>query len=274
MMKEGNLRKMRTSLIDGQAQYQLKLFNNLDPGEEIAMNPIVGKEIRLSFLDQINCVITGDTIKKTFGEGMSYKAFISSPLAVESIIRPELSRIHEGIALRNKEWEEAHHNQAHLVYLSRTGGIKVGVTRTTNRPSRWIDQGATEAIVLAETPYRQLAGLIEVELKAYMSDKTNWRNMLKGVVTDDRDLLDAKDESLEYLPEAYHEFISDDDEITQISYPIIEFPETLKSLKLDKEAEISGKLMGIKGQYLIFNKNRVINIRSHAGYKVRFEVLG
>jgi hypothetical protein len=268
---QGNLRKMRADLQQGEAQYFMRLFDVLEPKEEVPLNDLVGTNIKLEFNNQINCVVTGDKIKKTFGEGMSYKAFISSPNAVESIIRPELSRIHEGIALRDKEWEEAHHNQPHIVYLSKTGGIKVGVTRSTNVPSRWIDQGATEAIFLAETPYRQLAGLIEVELKNHMSDKTNWRNMLKGIITDERNLLDAKDEALELLPESYYDFISDNDDLTEIHYPVLEYPEKLNSLKLDKVAVIEGKLTGIKGQYLMFDKGRVINIRSHSGYQVSLE---
>ena len=111
---------------------------------------------------------------------MSYDAFKSSPLAVESIIRPELSRIHEGVALRDYDWEMAHHMQPHIVYLSKTAGIKVGVTRETQIPYRWIDQGAVEALILAKTPYRQAAGLIEVALKKHISDKTNWRKMLQN----------------------------------------------------------------------------------------------
>ena len=163
----------------------------LDPGDEIDMNSLIGKQVRITFENTIHCVVTGKKIKKTFGEGMSYPAWISSPSSVESIIRPELSRIHEGIALRDAEWEEEHHNKPHFVYISRTAGIKVGVTRSTNVPYRWIDQGAVEAILLAETPYRQLAGLIEVSLKEHMSDKTNWRAMLKNEMLNDIDLVET-----------------------------------------------------------------------------------
>jgi hypothetical protein len=31
-------------------------------------------------------------------------------------------------------------------------------SRETQIPTRWIDQGANQALILAETPYRQLAG--------------------------------------------------------------------------------------------------------------------
>lgn len=259
---------MRNAL-DTPVRYRLPLMDILEPGESVEMNDLVGKDVQIRFDGDIHCVVTGQKIKKTFGDGMSYQAFMKSPLATESIIRPELSRIHEGIALRDKEWEEAHHNQPHIVYLSRTSGVKVGVTRVTNIPSRWIDQGATEAIVFAETPYRQLAGLIEVAMKDYMSDKTNWRNMLKNLVTDDSDLLDRKEDLLDVLPEEYGDFISDNDEITHIAYPVLRYPDKVTSMKLDKEPVIEGRLNGIKGQYLLFDGGRVINMRSHSGYRIK-----
>lgn len=268
----GNLRKM-SAVLDAPVKYTLGMKNVLADGPDVDMNALVGSNIRLTFLDEIHCVVSGKKIKKTFGEGMSYDAWRNSPFAVESILHPEKSRIHEGIALRDFDWEEAHHNQPHYVYISRTGGIKVGVTRSTNVPSRWIDQGAVEAIILAETPYRQLAGLIEVELKQHMSDKTNWRMMLKNEFSEDIDLLDAKEEVLELLPEAYYDFVYDDDEITCIEYPVIEYPEKVSSLKLDKEGVIESKLMGIKGQYLIFSGGKVMNVRSHSGYRVQLEKL-
>ena len=116
---------------------------------------------------------------------MSYDAFKESPLAVESIIRPELSKIHEGIALRDYDWEMKYHMQPHIVYLSKTAGNKVGVTKDSQIPTRWIDQGAVEALVIARTPYRQAAGLIEISLKKHISDKTNWRKMLQNELNND-----------------------------------------------------------------------------------------
>lgn len=261
---------MRVELGDV-VDYKLPLFDVLEPGEQVSMNELVGKPVKITFDGDIHCVVTGKKIKKTFGDGMSYEAFANSPLAVESIIRPELSRIHEGIALRDKEWEEEHHNKPHIVYLSLTSGVKVGVTRETNVPSRWIDQGAVEAIVLAEVPYRQLAGLIEVELKQHIADKTNWRNMLKNEFTNEYGLAETKDIMLEYLPDEYYDFVSEDDEITYINYPVISYPEKVVSMKLDKVPVIENKLMGIKGQYLIFDDNTVINLRSHSAYRITIE---
>ena len=266
----GNIRKMR-AILDEEVQYELPLYSVLEPHETIQMNELVGEQIKIEFGHEINCVVTGKKIRKTYGDGMSYDAFMTSPLASPSIIRQELSRIHEGIALRDEKWEREHHLQPHVVYLSKTSGVKVGVTRQTQVPSRWIDQGASEAIILAEVPYRQLAGLIEVELKQYVSDKTNWRNMLKNVCAE-ADLLETKESMIEHLPEEFYDFISDDDDVTEINYPVISYPDKVKSIKLDKVPVIEKKLVGIKGQYLIFEDETVMNMRSHSGYKVAIEV--
>lgn len=266
----GNIRKMKANLGDV-VKYTLPLYDVLDPKEEVNMNDLIGQEISIQFGGEIHCVVTGKKIKKTYGEGMSYPAFKESPLAVESIIRPELSRIHEGIALRDKEWEEKHHLQPHVTYLSRTSGIKVGVTRETQIPTRWIDQGATEALVLAKTPYRQAAGLIEVALKKHVADKTNWRAMLKNEVKNETPLLQQKEELIEFIPEELQEFVVRQDEVKTINYPVQHYPEKVKSLKLDKNPLIEKKLVGIKGQYLIFEDDTVINLRSHTAYRIILE---
>lgn len=270
MRASGNIRKMKSTL-NKKVSYTLPLFDVLNPKEEIELNQFIGKTIAIRFENEINCVVTGEKINKTFGDGMSFKAFKSSPLAVESIIRPELSQIHLGIALRDKAWEEAHHNQPHVTYLSYTSGLKVGVTRTTQIPTRWIDQGATQAIILAETPYRQAAGLIEVALKSKIADKTHWQKMLTQTEFQHPNIINTKDELKQFIPSDLQEFISKEDRIIDIVYPMLNVPQKVKSIKLDTTPVIEKKLMGIKGQYLIFDDNTVINLRSHTAYKITFE---
>lgn len=267
MIYSGNIRKMRTNL-GNEVQYTLPLYNNLQKNHFIEMNQFVGSTIKISFKGLINCVVTGRRIKKTYGEGMCYDAWKNSPFAVESIIRPELSRIHEGIALRDEKWEKENHLQPHYVYLTKTGGIKVGVTKATNVPYRWIDQGAVEGIVIAETPYRQAAGLIEVALKQHIADKTNWRKMLTNDLTQES-LKSVRDNIIEKIPENLTQFIVREEKIN-INFPVIEYPKKVTSLKLDKIPYIEEKLMGIKGQYLIFDEGKVINLRSHTGYYINF----
>jgi hypothetical protein len=263
-----HLRKMATALgAGGQAEYTLSLLQNIEFVGSEDLNDWVGKQVSIEFTGNINCIVTGKKIKKTYGEGLSYDAFLSSPLGSPSIVRPELSRIHEGIALRDFEWEQKHHNQPHYVYLSRTSGVKVGVTRSTNLFSRWIDQGATEGILFAETPYRQLAGHIEVLMKEHLADKTAWQAMLKGHCTDTENLLIIKNRLLDLLPAELQDFIADSDEISAIHFPVIELPIKPKSIKLDSTPKFDGRLLGIKAQYLLFDQDRVFNVRSHAGYE-------
>tara|TARA_B110000046_G_scaffold22970_2_gene21760 strand:- start:13196 stop:14011 length:816 start_codon:yes stop_codon:yes gene_type:complete len=270
LIAEGNIRKMRSAL-EKQVHYSLPLYDVLEPSMNVDINTLIGNEIKISFLNQINCVITGKSIKKTFGDGMSYDAYRNSPLAVESIIRPELSKIHLGIALRDKEWEMKHHNQPHVTYLSLTSGVKVGVTRDTQIPTRWIDQGAVQAIVIANTPYRQAAGLIEVALKGFVADKTNWRTMLKNDYDKSISLVDFKNKLAEHIPEKLKKFVATGNEVLNINYPVLKYPEKVKSMKLDKFPIIQKKLVGVKGQYLIFDDGHVMNLRSHSGYKIRIE---
>ncbi len=266
----GNLRKMRTEL-NQEVQYYLPLYNNLERGEEIHLNPYIGKEVCLQFTGNIYCVVTGKKIKKTFGEGMSYEAFRSSPMADESIIRPELSTAHLGIERRDLDWEIAHHVVPHFVYLSYTSGFKVGVTRYTQIPTRWIDQGATLAMKIAETPYRQAAGLIEVALKEFVADKTNWRTMLKGSDAPEKSIQSLRDELITKIPEELQAFILKDSAPMDINFPVQRFPEKPKSVKLDKLPTIQKKLAGIKGQYLIFEDDSVFNVRAHSAYEISFE---
>lgn len=271
MKVSGNLRKMRTQL-GNPVQYYLPLYDVLEKKEEVPLNEWVGRTIQLTFEQQINCVVTGRKIRKAYGEGMSYEAFIKAPEAVESIIRPELSQAHLGIALRDLEWEIAHDVQPHFVYLALTSGVKVGVTRARHIPFRWIDQGAWKTIILAETPYRQAAGLIEVALKGFMNDKTDWRKMLCNERNFEIDLLAEKSAVQCKVPAELQAYISNDDTITEIHYPVLAYPEKVSSLKLDKVPVIRKKLMGIKGQYWLFEDGTVINIRGHAGYLVSLEV--
>jgi hypothetical protein len=187
-------------------------------------------------------------------------------------LRPELCRAHLGEG-RDLEWEEANHNQPHIVYLAASDVIKVGVTRKTQLPTRWIDQGANLAIVLAETPNRFVAGQIEVALKQEFTDKTNWRKMLANDVDDDIDLETLKWELEEVLPSDIADYITEDDEVLSLNYPVIKYPVKVKSLSLDKMPIITGKLAGIKGQYFIFDSGNVLNIRKHSGYKIELEII-
>lgn len=251
---------MRT-VLDTPVSYSLKFGDEL-----VAMNPLIGNHITLNFEGDIFCISCGNKTKKSFAQGFCYPCFINAPEASECIIRPELCRAHEGKG-RDIEWEKTNHLQEHFVYLAVSSGLKVGVTRSTQIPTRWIDQGASSAILFAQVPNRYLAGCIEVALKEFVSDKTNWQKMLKNELAE-VDLEEEKSRMEELLPRDLQDYIADSDEITNIEYPVENFPLKIKSVSFDKDSKISGELEGIKGQYLYLDFDRVLNIRKHTGYYI------
>ncbi len=258
---KGILHKMKTVFNDP-IEYSL-LLN----GENLSVNSLIGKHIQLQHTGAIFCSSCGTKIKKTFQDGLCFKCFQSAHEASECILRPELCRAHLGEG-RDIEWEQNNHNQPHVVYLAASDTVKVGVTRATQVPFRWMDQGAISAIRLAETPNRYEAGKLEVALKSFFTDKTNWQRMLKNEIDESIDLEEEKWSLHDQLPSDLTEFFSENDEIIRIHYPVEQYPEKIKSLSFDKTPLIEGKLSGIKGQYLLFEDGSVINIRKHTGYEV------
>jgi len=234
--------------------------------QKMEMNSFLGKNLKLVFTGEINCIKCGANIPKTYGEGFCYNCLMTAPEADVCKTNPEKCQAHEGI-FRDKDYAEKNCLQPHYVYLSKTSNVKVGVTRQSQIPTRWIDQGATEAIKLAKTPYRFLAGVIETYLKQYFSDKTSWQKMLK-CITDNENLETEKNKAISLLADDLKKFIVNDNEIWQINFPLLEIPNKITSIKIDKTTVIDGTLTGIKGQYLIFDNEFVVNIRTHSGYIV------
>jgi hypothetical protein len=268
MAYRGNLSKMRIEQ-GNPVQYFLKLGD-----VDIFMNELIGKKISIKFEGIIHCIACGQRIKKAYGEGFCYPCFIKSPLNSECILRPELCLAHEGKG-RDAAWEEENHNKPHYLYLAQTSEIKVGVTRTTQVPTRWLDQGAWRAIKVALTPNRYLAGMIEVLIKKQMSDKTPWQKMLTNEINDSLDLLQAKEKVIASLTREYEPYILPlDNEIFVFEYPVLKYPDQVKSINLDKCPEINGKITGIRGQYLIFEDNQVINLRRFSGYEIQLDCQG
>lgn len=261
MQAKGTLDKMPAEFSDP-VRYKLRLG-----GHDISMNELVGRPVSLRFTGNIYCCNCGKKTSKSFGEGFCYNCFANSPENAECIIRPELCLAHE-LKGRDVEWEISHHLKPHFVYLALVNETKVGVTRDSQIPTRWIDQGANKAIILAETPYRQLAGLIEVALKEFVADKTNWSKMLRNEFNPEIDLLSEKRRISALIPENLQQYISADDKVTELHYPVAEYPQKVSSLGFDKQALIDGKLTGIRAQYLLFEGGKVVNIRKHTGYEV------
>jgi hypothetical protein len=263
---EGNLLKMKSQL-SNPITYTLPLGD-----ENIEMNALLGKELVLIYKEQINCIHCGRKTSKSFFQGYCYPCFKKLPQTDEGVLHPEKCQSHLGIS-RDMEWAKVHDLIDHFVYLAITSGLKVGVTRHTQIPTRWIDQGAVKAIRLAKTPHRNLAGLIEVELKTHLADKTNWRNMLKNVYDETIDLNAEKLRIQEVISEEFQQFITNDTEIIELNYPVLSYPSKIKSLSFDKTSDFQGKLIGIKGQYLIFEGGVVFNVRKHNGYLMELGIL-
>jgi len=264
MNYEGVLTKMRTEY-GSPINYYL-IFES----EFIHMNQLLGKNIKIDFIST-QCLGCG-LEKKLFRQGYCYDDFYKLPNIGDWIMKPELSTAHLNIEDRDLEYEKKVQLQPHIVYLANSSNVKVGVTRKTQVPTRWIDQGANKAVEVVEVPNRYLAGIAEVALKEHIADKTNWRKMLTSEGTLDQNLTAIKNELKQYLPEEVLPYYLEDVSETTMNFPINQTPKKVTSINLSKTAFFEGKLVGIKGQYLIFEDQSVFNVRNHEGYKVSLEI--
>lgn len=264
MQYEGVLSKMQTEF-GKPIQYYLVFEDSF-----LNVNQILNKEIQIDFVGY-QCLNCGKK-KKIYRQGFCYDCFYASPAVGDWIMKPELSTAHLGIADRDLVYEEKVQLQPHIVYLALSSEVKVGVTRKTQMPTRWIDQGATQAISIVEVPNRYLAGITEVALKNHYTDKTNWRKMLQNDVVE-VDLIAERLKVENLIPtEVKQYFYSEKNDLYQMHFPVIEYPTKITSLSLDKTPNFQGKLIGIKGQYLIFEDGTVFNVRSSEGYVVKIEI--
>lgn len=265
MMWQGHIEKMESHVGDGLVQYTLPLDE-----ARIDMNPLVGQQVRLTFMNEIQCVSCGKIINKTYGQGYCYPCFTTVPETDECVLSPEKCRAHLGEA-RDMTWAASHCLIPHVVYLAMSGNIKVGVTRHTQMPTRWIDQGASAAIVLAQTPNRHIAGIIEVFLKQHYADKTKWQQMLCNLEGSES-LTEEKQRAASLLPGELRRYVTDDNLITQLHYPgTAALATSLEQVTFDKQNEVKGELTSIRGQYLVIDHVRALNIRRHRGYKIQVE---
>lgn len=249
------------------ASAPIEYFLSLDE-KPVAITGQVGKEMTLRFSGTITCIECGRKIKKTYDQGYCFPCARDLPENAMCSVRPELCE-HEHGNEADREFYRKYCAVDHFVYLSLTSGVKVGITRHFNIPSRWIDQGAVQALIIAKVPERLLSGKIEVALSRHMADKTNWRKMLKGEVTA-VDLIQMRDQALELVPDELRQYALTDQSVQSFAYPVQSVPDKISSHNLDKVNELTGRLTGIKGQYLIFEKT-VINLRKYAGYHIEFE---
>lgn len=263
MTYQGVLTKMQTEF-ESPIQYYLVFENDF-----IHVNQLLEKTISIQFV-KYQCLNCGQNLP-IYRQGFHKQCFFDIPQAADWIMRPELSTAHLGKEDRDLEYEKRVQLQPHIVYLANSSNVKVGVTRKTQVPTRWIDQGAHEAIEIVEVPNRYLAGITEVALKNYVADKTNWRKMLKNDI-EDESLIEWRERLKTHIPEEALDYYIESNTETHLEFPVLHYPEKPKSLNLSKTPNYEGKLVGIKGQYLIFEDNTVFNVRANEGLVVDISV--
>ena len=256
----GTIRKL-THTHESPIQYYLPIDK-----DKIHLNPHVGKKISLEYTGNIFCLECGNKTNKSFNQGYCFPCTQRLASCDMCILRPETCHYHQGTC-REPQWGEENCFIPHTIYLANSSGLKVGITRTPVQ--RWIDQGAVQAIPILKVANRFESGKVEVFFKQFVADKTNWRKMLKNEV-EILDLKAERDRMMENWDGSLDAEILDEDAYS-FDYPVLEYPEKIKSLNFDKTPLVEGTLMGIKGQYLLFDTG-VINIRKFAGYECKWSI--
>jgi hypothetical protein len=270
----GNLKKMRGTLgADSNISYSLPVGE-----QQLDLADKIGKTITLTHTGKIHCLNCAKPTKKSFSQGYCFPCMRKLAACDMCIMKPETCHFEQGTC-REPEWGETNCMISHFVYLANTSGVKVGITRHTQIPTRWIDQGATQALPIFKVKTRHISGLVEIALAEFIADKTNWRALLKG----DNESIDLKGRAAELIPQI-NEKLADiklrfgedaveelDEPIVDLSFPVSQYPTKIKSHNFDKEPVVSGVLEGIKGQYMIFDTG-VINIRKFTSYEVEVSV--
>lgn len=274
MKVTGNLEKMLVSGTDP-VRYTLPLSE-----ERVALNGLLGQPVSIDYEGIIHCVACGRQTKKSFAQGHCFPCFRRLASCDMCYVSPERCHYDQGTC-REPDWADDHCMKPHIVYLANSSGLKVGITRPSQIPTRWIDQGAAQALPVFEVPTRHVSGRVEVLFKSLISDRTDWRRMLKGE-PESLDLESRRDGLLEELGERLDAMAETgaaspvplrDAEPVEIRYPVTEYPEKVRAHNLDKTPQVTGTLLGIKGQYLILDSG-VINIRKFSGYRVSFGAPG
>ncbi len=259
---------------DAPASYTLPLGDELVP-----FNELIGKKIRLRFTGAIRCTHCNRKTKTSFNQGYCFPCFKALAQCDSCIMSPEKCHIHLGTC-REPEWAETHCKTDHIVYLANASGVKVGITRASQMPTRWLDQGAIQALPIARVAERYLSGLVEVLCKDFVADKTNWRALLRGdtalvdLVASRDQLFNETGAGVAQLQAQYGvaavQLLRDAEE-QRFTYPVSRYPEKINTFNLDKEPVVEGELLGIKGQYLLFAEG-ALNIRKFTAYEVELSI--
>ena len=270
---QGQLSKM---IVDLASDHSLANYQMVLSEQRVAMNSLIGQPIQFLYAGEIHCQACDHRTKKSYSGGFCFPCSQKLARCDLCIMKPETCHYDAGTC-REPEWGDAFCMQDHIVYLANSSGIKVGITRINQVPTRWIDQGATQALPIFRVKTRYQSGLVEVMFKEHVSDRTDWRKMLKGQ-SEPVDLLEKRDlliaECQIEIAALQQRFGEDaivpllDESVLEIEFPVQQYPDKVKSHNFDKTPEISGVLQGIKGQYLILDTG-VLNIRKFSGYHIK-----
>lgn len=271
LLASGHLAKMHVEHAQP-VSYQLALDE-----QQIDLTQLIGSRIRLHYTGNIHCNHCGRKTNKSFNQGYCYPCFKSLAQCDSCIMSPEKCHYDAGTC-REPEWGETFCMTDHIVYLANSSGVKVGITRATQVPTRWIDQGAIQALPIMRVATRQQSGLVEDIIRQQVADKTNWRKMLKGDV-EYIDLASIRDEILD---NAWNDIVRlqnrfglqsidviDAGDLYEFDYPVTVYPGKITTHNFDKTPLVEGLLQGIKGQYLLLDTG-VINIRKFGAYYIDF----
>ena len=270
----GALAKLSSQLLkNGDIEYTLPVGQ-----ERIALNQLLGKTLTITFDGDIKCCHCGQATKKSYSQGFCYPCTQRLAQCDMCVMKPETCHFDQGTC-REPAWGERNCMIGHYVYLANTSGVKVGITRHTQIPTRWVDQGASQALPIFYVKSRLISGLVEVALADFINDKTNWRAMLKepaqaiDLIQQAQQLVPMIEAKLADIKAQYGDHCIEalDEDIVELTYPIDQYPEKISSLNLDKTPTISGVIQGVKGQYLLLDTG-VINIRKYGAYQVNVEI--
>lgn len=275
-MREGTLQKLSVQWGEP-ARYELLLSapetigsgsGTAAPGLDV--NALLGRVLDIEYLEHIACCHCGRRTRKSFAQGYCYPCFRSLARCDLCVVSPDRCHYAAGTC-REPEWGESFCMQPHLVYLANSTGPKVGITRRGAERGRWLDQGATQGLVIMEAPTRHLAGLAEVAVGRYLTDRTDWRALVRG---------DAEPVDLPLLRDRLRRLDADDPLVDDqvrwapdyaplaLSYPILRYPSRIRRFRLERDRRVRATLVGVKGQFLLFDQG-VLNVRQHTGFHVR-----
>ncbi|MBL4833294.1 MAG: DUF2797 domain-containing protein [Pseudomonas sp.] len=269
---EGSVSKLVTEL-GSPVSYALPIGEQILP-----LNDWLGRTVRLQALGPIHCSHCGRRTKKSYSQGFCYPCMIKLARCDTCIMSPEKCHYEQGTC-REPAWGEQFCMTDHIVYLANSSGLKVGIPRASQVPTRWIDQGASQALPIMRVANRRQSGLVEDLLRAQVADKTNWRALLRGE-PDPVDMLAARDRLLDGAQPGLLALQAEfglqaiqplDAAVVDITYPVLEYSPKPQSANLDKEPVLEGTLLGIKGQYLMLDTG-VINIRKYSSYTLSVSV--